>query len=169
MPTQVSAPLDLETERAKYFEYLDGQFLERALGTDLHSDCQFNLTRLLKPIAKQANAKVRQEWTLAHGDDWLTPDVMLSKPNDFPVDGRGYLTAAPHLCVEILSPSQSESELFRKCARYHSWVVPHCWVIDPQAKACFEYHGGADFTFIEQDGILTAGDIRIPVSELFAE
>jgi hypothetical protein len=93
MPTQISAPLDLETERAKYFEYLDGQFLERALGTDLHSDCQFNLTRLLKPIAKQANAKVRQEWTLAHGDDWLTPDVMLSKPNDFPVDGRGYLTA----------------------------------------------------------------------------
>ncbi|MDQ2844279.1 MAG: Uma2 family endonuclease [Acidobacteriota bacterium] len=167
MATQTIIPLDFETEREKYLEFIDGHYQERFLGTGTHSDCQFNVTSLLKALAKQRGAVARQEWTIAHGDNWLVPDVTLSF--NYTEDARGYLTSTPHLVVEILSPGQTEGELFRKCLRYHSWGIPHSWVIDPQTKICFEHHGGSDFTLIEANGHLTAGDVRIAAADIFAE
>ncbi len=167
MPTQTSAPLDLETEPEKYCERFDGQLVERNVGGGTHSDVQYNLLALLKPIAALRNARVRQEWSLAHADEWMTPDVMLSFPGELREDARGYLLAPAFLCIEIRSPSQSETELFRKCRRYRDWGVPHCWIIDPEAQACFEYHGGNDFILIDQHDGLNAGDIRVPASAIF--
>ena len=109
MATHISAPLDFSLERDKYLERLDGEFQERVLGTDIHSDCQLKVTALLKRLAKRLNAKVRLEWTLAHGDDWLIPDVMMTFPGRFATDARGYLSDMPFLCIEILSPGQTQS------------------------------------------------------------
>ena len=169
MSTHASAPLDLLTSPEKYLEKVDGQLVQRTLGGRTHSSLLYRLMTLLKPIADRKNARVLPEWSLAHGDDWLTPDVMLSFPAQFQEDARGYLIAPAFLCVEILSPTDREAVLFRKCSRYHAWGVPHCWVIDPQSKACFEYHGGNDFILADDNGELAAGDIRIPVSDIFAE
>lgn len=166
MATNLKAPFDLKLE--KHIEFIDGHYTERPLGTGPHSDCQFNLTCLLKPLAKQHNFIARQEYTVAHGTDWLIPDVLVA-PQDLQEDHRGYLITTPHLCVEILSPGQSESDLFRKCRRYHTWGVPHCWVIDPTAKACFEYHGGAAFTLVEPDGTLTAAPLQLQAASIWAE
>ena len=168
MPAQTNLPLDLETEPEKYLEFIDGRLILRDSGTGPHSDRQFNIVRLLKLLAEQPGAIARQKWTIASGDDWLIPDVTFSSAN-YTEDARGYLTSTPHLVIEILSPSQNESELLRKCQRYHSWGVPHAWVIDPFAKICFEYHGGSDFTLIEANGELTAGDIRLSAADIFAE
>ncbi len=155
-------------EPDKYIEFIDGQYVERPLGTGTHSDCQFNITRLLKALGRQHGMIARQEYTIAHGREWLIPDIAVVTA-EFQEDTRGYLLTTPHLCVEILSPGQSESELFRKCRRYHAWGVPHCWVIDPGAQACFEFHGGDTFQLIEPNATLTAGDLKLPASEIFAE
>jgi Uma2 family endonuclease len=112
---------------------------------------------------------VLQEWTLAHGDEWMIPDVMLSFSGPFEEDSRGYLIAPAFLCIEVLSPTDRAGDLFRKCVRYSTWGIPHCWIIDPETKACFEYHGGNDFILADTEGVLTADDIRIPVSEIFAD
>ncbi len=168
MPTQTSIPLDLHTEKEKYFECIGGQLLQRELGSGTHSDFVYKILSLLKPIAAARNARVRQEWSIARGDEWMIPDVMLSFPGLFNEDARGYLASPAFLCVEILSPSQSLVELFRKCARYSSWGVPHCWVIDPKSEACFEYHGGNDFILAHTGDFLSAGDIRIPLTEFFS-
>ncbi len=169
MPTDVSAPLDLLTEPEKYFERLDGELVRRTLGGRTHSSFLYRLVTLLTPVAAQRNAQVLPEWSLAKGDEWMTPDVMLSFPGEIREDARGYLIAPAFLCIEILSPSDRLPEVFRKCNRYHAWGVPHCWIIDPQTKACFEHHGGNDFILADEQGALTAADIRISVSEIFAE
>lgn len=169
MSTHISAPLDLETNREKYFEKLDGKLVQRILGGRTHSTIQYKLVSLLKPVADQKHASVLQEWTLAHGDDWMIPDVMLSFPGRVEEDSRGYLIAPALLCIEILSPTDRTADLFRKCFRYHAWGVPYCWIIDPQTQACFEYHGGNDFILADIGGVLTAGDIRLPVNEIFAD
>ncbi len=166
MATQTSTPLDLETEKDKYFDRLDGELIERELGGGTHSDFVYHLLSLLKPLAAR-NARARLEWSLARGDDWMTPDVMLSFPDRFDEDARGYLLAPAFLCIEILSPSPSEADLFRKCVRYSSWGVPHCWIIDRKSKARFEYHGGNDFILADQDDSLHADDLRLAVSEIF--
>ncbi len=167
--TQAAMALDAELEREKYFEFVDGQYVERVIGNETHCDFQFRVTALLKAIAKARGSKAWQEWTIAHGEDWLTPDVVYSFPDEYETDARGYLLSTPFLCIEVVSPSQSASELFRKCVRYNSWGIPHCWVIDPRARACFEYHGGKDFILAEIDGFLTAGDVRLAVADIFSE
>lgn len=169
MATQTSAPFDVETERDKYFECVGGRLLERDLGSGTHSDIQYKVLSLLKSLAAQRNARVRQEWSIARGAEWMTPDVMLSFPDLFTEDARGYLAGPAFLCVEILSPSQSAADLFRKCLRYYAWGVPHCWVIDPKSQACFEYHGGNDFILAEAPNSLTAGDLTLAISDLFAD
>ncbi|MBV9403873.1 MAG: Uma2 family endonuclease [Acidobacteriaceae bacterium] len=168
MPTQLD-PLDLLTSPEKYFEKVNGQLVRRDLGSGTHSDYTVKLFALLKTLAAQRNARVRLEWSLAYGGEWLIPDVMLSFPGQFQEDARGYLIAPAFLCIEILSPSDRMPDLFRKCSQYHSWGVPHSWIIDPQTKACFEYHGGNNFILADDNGELTAGDIRIPLAEIFAD
>ncbi len=168
MPIHAAPPLDLLTEPEKYFEKIDGQLVERNVGSGTHSDCTYQIASLLKTIAARKNARVRLEWSLAHGDEWMTPDVMLSFPGEIREDARGYLIAPAFLCIEILSPSDRLPDLFRKCSRYYAWGVPHCWIIDPQTKACFEYHGGSDFILADEQSALTAGDIRLSISEILA-
>ncbi len=164
MATEWKAPLNFDLE--KHLEFVDGCLLERPLGTGPHSDLQFTITRLLKPLAKQHGFIARQEYTFAHGTEWLVPDVLVASQH-LREDHRGYLVTTPHLCVEILSPGQNESELFRKCRRYHAWGVPHCWVIDPAPRACFEYHGGTSFSLVEPDGTLSAEPLHLSAAELW--
>ena len=146
MATQtISRPVHSDIEREKYFEFIDGRYVERVIGSKPHCKFQFKVLILLKDIAKARASEVWQEWTIAHGEEWLIPDVLVTFPGQAETDSRGYLISTPFLCIEVVSPGQSEAELFRKCYRYNEWGVPHCWVIDPQARACFEYHGGRDF------------------------
>jgi Uma2 family endonuclease len=161
MATHVSPPSDLE--------FINGQFVERVLGGEIHSECQLNVVLKLKPIAKRIGAVVHQEWSLAHGEEWLVPDVMLTRPGSYEKDQRGYLISTPLLCIEILSPGQTQSELLRKCRLYHLWGVPHCWVIDPAARVCFESHAPDAFKLIGTDEELTAGDVRLAATGIFAE
>jgi Uma2 family endonuclease len=166
MATHVSIPLDLELEREKSLEFIDGQFVERVLGGKTHSECQFNIVLRLKPIAKRMGATVHQEWTLARGDEWLIPDVMLTQPGAYETDQRGYLLSIPLLCVEVLSPGQTQSELLRKCRQYHAWGVPHCWVIDPAARVCFESHGSNLFKLVAVGEELRAGDLTLAAADI---
>lgn len=168
MATHVSAPPDLELARDERLEFINGQFVERVLGGKIHSECQFTVVSRLKPIAKRIGAVVHQEWSLAHGEEWLVPDVMLTQPGADQTDRRGYLISTPLLCIEILSPGQTQSELLQKCRQYHVWGVSHCWVIDPAARVCFESHAPDVFKLIGVDEELTAGDVKLAVAGIFA-
>ena len=74
----------------------------------------------------------------------------------------------PLLCIEILSPSQRQSELFAKCEAYHSWGGPFCWVIDPTTKVAWEYHKDSPVRTAAADRDLRAGENSVPVNDLFA-
>jgi Uma2 family endonuclease len=169
MATHVSASPDLELARDERLEFINGRFVERVFGGKIHSECQFNVVLKLKPIAKRIGAEVHQEWSLARGAEWLAPDVMLTQPGSYQTDQRGYLVSTPLLCIEILSPGQTQSELLRKCRLYHLWGVPHCWVIDPAARVCFESHAPDVFKLIGADEELTAGDVKLAATGIFAE
>ncbi len=94
---------------------------------------------------------------------------MSSQPGAYETDRRGYLISTPLLCIEILSPGQTQSELLRKCHQYHVWGVPFCWVIDPIARVCFESQGADLFKLIGVGEELTAGDLRLAVSDIFTD
>lgn len=168
MATHVSVTSDPELARDEHLEFINGRFVERVLGGKIHSECQFSVVLRLKPIAKRIGAVVHQEWSLARGEEWLVPDVMLTQPGGYETDQRGYLISTPLLCIEILSPGQTQSELLHKCRQYHVWGVPHCWVIDPAARVCFESHAPDVFKLIEAGEDLTADSVTLAVTDIFS-
>jgi len=49
----------------------------------------------------------------------------------------------PLLVIEVLSPSTREHDRSRKAKRYAALGVPHCWLVDPDARRieCFRLEG----------------------------
>jgi Uma2 family endonuclease len=56
-----------------------------------------------------------------------------------------------------------------KCEQYHAWGVPFCWVIDPEKQIGWQYHAGAGPECIDSGGTLIAGQLSIPLPELFSQ
>ncbi|MEP7002291.1 MAG: Uma2 family endonuclease, partial [bacterium] len=61
------------------------------------------------------------------------PDASFVRADRLPKEGigHGFLKLAPDLAVEVLSPSESASELEEKLDDYRSCGTPLLWVIDP--------------------------------------
>jgi len=66
--------------------------------------------------------------------DILNPDMMFIRADRLHIVGPSYVTAAPDLVVEILSPSTYRRDLGVKMALYERFGVPEYWVFDPQAR-----------------------------------
>ena len=66
-------------------------------------------------------------------DTVLQPDLLVVCDKD--KLGKGSVNGAPDLVVEIVSPSNTHSELFRKFQFYLEAGVREYWVIDPETKS----------------------------------
>jgi Uma2 family endonuclease len=119
---------------------------------------------LLETFEQQGIGHTVRELSCRKGDDVRIPDLVF-----YTVGARfqdDLLIDPPLLTVEVLSPSQRQSELFAKCEAYHSWGVPYCWVIDPAKKIAWEYH--RDRSVQSKKEVLEAGEIKISLTDLFA-
>ena len=149
-----------QTEKP-YREYIDGVLHAKAMPTLLHSLIQFALVALLRKRGLEA----AQELTVRlSGTKYLVPDVAAAHTLQGP-----YPTEPVLLCAEILSPDDRLGATLAKCEHYHTWGVPFCWVIDPEKQTAWQYHSGSEPERVERGGILSAGEVNIPLEELFSE
>jgi hypothetical protein len=51
----------------------------------------------------------------------------------------------------------------------HAWGVPFCWVIDPEKQSGWQYHAGSEPERVDRGGTLLAGDLSVPLAELFID
>jgi len=75
--------------------------------------------------------------------DFAQPDILVvTDPGQ--VSGRG-IEGAPLLAVEVLSPSTRRHDREVKMRRYAALGIPHCLLVDPEARsiACYRLEGGA--------------------------
>ena len=104
------------------------------------------------------------------------PDVFLiRKPaaRAAPVIRGGALAVAPDLAVEVVSPSDSASDLDRKVHQYLAAGTPLVWVVYPVTKNIMVYRKSGErleFAVGQQvsDPELLPG-LNIPVDEIFAD
>jgi len=84
----------------------------------------------------------------------------------------GYLTIAPELVVEVMSPSDSWSGVRRKLDDYFSINVLEIWVADPEEKTIHVHkNGGSQVTRYDEADTLTAEEIlpnfSLPLAKVF--
>jgi Uma2 family endonuclease len=94
---------------------------------------------------------------------FLVPDVAVVRSLQQP-----YPTDPAELCIEILSPEDQIGSVLAKCEKYHAWGVPYCWIIDPGKQIAWEYHSSGEPARYDRSGALRAGDLSIPLDELFS-
>lgn len=83
----------------------------------------------------------------------------------------GYLETAPELVVEIMSPSNTWSEVHEKLAEYFAIGVTLVWVVDPQLEQVHVYRALDEVTLLQKTDALSGGDVlpgfTAPLSEIF--
>jgi Uma2 family endonuclease len=101
------------------------------------------------------------------------PDASFVRADRLPPEGvgTGFHQLAPDLAVEVLSPSESTTDLQEKLDDYRVAGTPLVWVIDPTTRTVTINARGEPTTALGVDDTLTGGEV-IPgftcrVGELF--
>ena len=145
-------------------EYFDGVMVPKAMGTRKHAKIQGRIWQLLEGCA--TGFEVLPELTVRRREwKWLVPDVAMQRL-DAIQDPCPELPI--YLCVEILSPGDRLGETLAKGEAYHDWGVPYFWVVDPETRQAWNYARGGRPIEVPADGELTAGEISIPMVEIFS-
>ena len=145
------------------YEYWYGQALRKPMPTVLHGIVQVILAMLLERAgwntASEVRLKVVQEVE-------PVPDLIAVRGK---FKGR-YPSAAPELCVEIMSPEDTLAKTLEKSKRYISWGSQHVWIIDPEKRTAWDLSAEApSLSWIPPEGSLRIAETAVDLSALFAE
>jgi len=104
-----------------------------------------------------------------------SPDAAFVRAGRLPAAGlpteSGFLPLAPDLAVEVLSPSETASDLEEKLADYRAAGTPLVWVVDPAKRRMTVISADAPMRWLREGDTLDGGSIvpgfSCPVAELF--
>jgi Uma2 family endonuclease len=114
-------------DQKPYYEYWDGQALQKPTPTFLHSLLQFILMQLFWEHGLAAGAEVRIKLS---PDKQPLPDVICDERLEHP-----YPTKPFAIAVEILSPEDSMQRMLRKCRFYAEQGIRYIYVFDPEDRS----------------------------------
>ena len=88
------------------------------------------------------------------------PDASFVRRDRLPTAGvgAGFLDMAPDLAVEVLSPSESRTDVAAKVADYRIAGTPLVWVIDPAARTVTVISATEDDVTLGEDQVLSGGN-----------
>jgi Uma2 family endonuclease len=162
--TLVSLDEYLHTTYHPDAEWVDGELKERAVGEGSHAYVQTFFIKYFLLREADLGVRVTQELrTQVAPGNYRIPDVMVMRSTD---PFEEIVRTPPLLCIEVLSPTDSMSDMYDKIEDYLQMGVTSVWVINPRRRRAFIADGAALFP-VE---ILTVPGtaIRIVVAEIFA-
>jgi Uma2 family endonuclease len=165
-PDRLSIPEYARLREAEAFrsELVRGVLVREPRPGAWHGRTQTRLARRLDAFAEAGNlgtvftdvgvaiprkpGTVRGPDVAFYGRDRLPPPIP-----------EGFLELAPDLAVEIVSPSNTVSELLEKVIDYLDAGTRLVWVIDPRSRTATVYRSRADIRVLREDEILEGGDV----------
>jgi Uma2 family endonuclease len=142
-----------------YYEYWDGEAVQKAMPTWLHGLIQGILRDMLRGIGYVSASEITLHLDPSYEP---IPDVIAVEG---PATGR-YPTKAFEVVIEILSPQDPFSRVLRKCRLYEKWGIRQIVVIDPEARAVWRFEHGMP---VETDILATRGEAKILAQALWDE
>jgi len=104
-----------------------------------------------------------------------SPDVSVMRNERLP-DGKapvGFIEGAPDLAVEIVSPSETMSELLTKMAEYFESGAQEVWLLFPERKQVHRYRAELEVEVLNENDTLHGApllpDFTVRVGDLFVE
>ncbi len=144
-------------------EYLDGILKERSVVFSVHGLLQVRIGIWFHAHSEwnlKAAVEVRTQVSPSHV---RLPDVVVGPRRKWPQ----VLVEPPLIVIEILSPSDSYTEVRRMAREYHAMGVQNIWLIDPDTRTAEFFQAG---NWIAATRLQVAGSpIYLDISEIFAE
>src|SRR5579863_660584 len=164
--TLISVEEYLATSYRPDCDYVDGEVVERNLGTRDHGWLQAAVTAYLFNRRRQWNITVITELRIRVKETRVRiPDVcVILGDTDEQVP-----TQPPLICIEVLSPKDRMKRVQERINDYLEMGVPYVWVLDPatrQASAATPAEGLREV----KTGILKTENpsLEVPLTEIFA-
>ena len=99
------------------------------------------------------------------------PDVAFVRRGRLAPEIKGFPSLAPDLAVEIISPSNTMTEIQAKVLEYLDAGSRLVWVVDPDPRTVTVYRSRDNIRMIGENGEIDSADVlpgfRLKVSELF--
>ena len=169
-PTLVSLEEYLNTSYEPDVEYVDGELVERTMGTTLHGILQTIVTSYFHQARHTYRIRSMTDVRLfVTAIRYRIPDVAVVEA---PFPGGKVLMEAPAIAVEILSPEDRFAELREKCSEYVAIGIANVVILDPMEKIEYRFLNGS-FQQLHTAQALrlpkSRNEIPFPTAELFAE
>ena len=148
-------------------DYLEGELRERNLEDPLHSLVQAFFVCVFGNHSRQWAVRASPELRVqVRPERYRIADVSVThRQTAF----ESILTHPPLLCIEVLSPNDSLSELQEHVDDYAAMGVKHIWAVDPLRRRAYL---ASTAGFLQPQGrelLIEGTPIRISLNELFAE
>jgi Uma2 family endonuclease len=136
----------LPEEEGRKWELLDGELIEVSSATPRHNRILARLLRLLDNFAEErrlgvvlpetdlavrANTRLRPDFGFFSAETWRTVDL-----------DRVPVVQTPDIAVEIISPSETATTIYRKVDAYLKWGVREVWLIEPEIRIVYVHSRG---------------------------
>jgi Uma2 family endonuclease len=100
-----------------------------------HQEIIFAAAKLIENLAVDGKVRLSPVDVYLDGENVVQPDVLWTSPDSScrVVDGK-YLSGAPDLVVEVLSPGTARHDRGMKFDLYQKYGVREYWMVDPVAE-----------------------------------
>ena len=168
MSTAVIVGVDeyLATSYRPDCDYVEGEVLERNVGTKDHSKLQREVLKWFLDRRELRLAVFPEQRIRVAPGRFRIPDVCVVP---LPEPDEQVFTRPPYICIEVLSPEDSFPKIQDRFDDYLAMGVPNIWVLDPPSRRAWSIAREGHFAAL--DGILrtTDGRITLPIADLFSE
>ena len=163
----------LPEEEGRKWELLDGELIEVSSATPRHNRILGRLFKLLDSFAEarklgavlietdlavRADTRLRPDFGFFSAETWRTVDL-----NRVPV------LQTPDIAVEIISPSETATTIYRKVDAYLKWGVKEVWLIEPEIRTIF-VHSRGGVQQLSEGAFLTSSLVpgwQLQIADLF--
>jgi Uma2 family endonuclease len=161
-----------------HYELIDGRLREKHMGAESDEIGGLLLTHFNNFIRQRKLGRAYPSQTgfqcFANKPKQVRmPDTSFVALDRLP-DGRspdGYITVAPDIAVEVISPNETYEEVEAKVADYRSAGVKLIWVISPKSRTVLVRRLDGTCAELDETGTLSGEDVlpgfTCAVSELF--
>src|SRR5215467_2104485 len=155
---------ELSQDENKHFELIRGVLVEMSPANELHGELTLEIGALIRNCVRANDlGRVYAAETgfelFKDPDTVLAPDVaFISKARVKPRTEK-FGAVAPDLVVEVVSPSNSKSELHEKIQLYFEAGTRRVWVIYPRARTVYVYRSAKDVTILDINDTLEGEDV----------
>lgn len=156
------------------FELDDGLLVREPRPARPHGSAVMLLGRHLVDYALEHGGIVVTETGIVLQEDpprVYGPDLAYYREDPAPYGDRsGWITRAPDLAVEVISPSNRAAEMRRKIRKYFESGATEVWVVYPFGRSVELHIGTGAIRALGGDEVITSDvvpGLELPVSEIF--